>query len=261
MAGLDATPPGPLDSQLGSGIGRSLHIDDPVRLTQLHHVAEGGTPAPGRLADMLHFSLFGGNTPLIEFDERLTQLHENAARCDELRQISGILHDKIHRVAPLRAVTAVPLTVHARYSRDEACAAFGVTNPATVREGVKWVEAEQADIFFVTLTKTERHYSPTTMYADRAITPRLFQWESQSTTRSGSPTGQRYIHHATRGSTVHLFLRETKEADGNLGVPPYLYAGTMAYQNHTGDRPMRIQWHLNHPLPADIYHSARVAAG
>jgi superfamily II DNA or RNA helicase/HKD family nuclease len=261
MAGLDATPPGPLDSQLGSGIGRSLHIDDPVRLTQLHHVAEGGTPAPGRLADMLHFSLFGGNTPLVEFDERLRQLHQNAARCDELRQISGILHDKIHRIAPLQAVTAVPLTVHARYSRDEACAAFGITNPATVREGVKWVEAEQADIFFVTLTKTERHYSPTTMYADRAITPRLFQWESQSTTRGGSPTGQRYIHHAKRGSTVHLFLRETKEADGNLGVPPYLYAGTMAYQNHTGDRPMRIQWHLNHPLPADIYHAARVAAG
>jgi hypothetical protein len=114
---------------------------------------------------------------------------------------------------------------------------------------------------FVTLTKTEKHYSPTTMYADRAITPILFQWESQSTTRAGSPTGQRYIHHAQRGSTVHLFVRESKEPDGDLGAPPYLYAGTMAYVQHTGDRPMRIQWRLHHALPADVYHAARVATG
>jgi hypothetical protein len=112
----------------------------------------------------------------------------------------------------------------------------------------------------VTLTKTERHYSPTTMYADRAITPTLFQWESQSTTRTNSPTGQRYVHHAQRGSTVHLFLRQTKEPDGDLGAPPYLYAGTMTYLQHTGDRPMRIQWRLSNALPADIYQLARVAA-
>jgi hypothetical protein len=123
------------------------------------------------------------------------------------------------------------------------------------------VPGEQADLFFVTLVKTERHYSPSTMYADRAITPALFQWESQSTTSAASPTGQRYIHHAERGSTVHLFVRETLEADGGLGRPPYLYAGPMTYQSHGSDRPMRILWQLKHPLPADLYHAARVAAG
>jgi len=151
--------------------------------------------------------------------------------------------------------------VHARYSRDEACAAFGIADPSTVREGVKWVPDEQADLFFVTLTKTERHYSPTTMYADRAITPEVFQWESQSTTSTASPTGQRYIHHVRRGSTVHLFVRESKERDGDLGAPPYLYAGPMRYVQHNGDRPMRIIWRLEHPLPADVFHAARVAAG
>jgi hypothetical protein len=98
------------------------------------------------------------------------------------------------------------------------------------------------------------------MYADRAITESLFQWESQSTTRTDSPTGQRYIHHAERGSSVHLFLRESKEADGDLGAPPYLYAGPMTYVEHTGDRPMRIMWELAGPLPADMFHAARVAA-
>jgi hypothetical protein len=60
---------------------------------------------------------------------------------------------------------------------------------------------------------------------------------------------------------VHLFVRETKVADGALGVPPYLYAGPMTYVEHAGDRPMRILWRLHHPLPADVFHSARVAAG
>jgi hypothetical protein len=91
------------------------------------------------------------------------------------------------------------------------------------------------------------------MYEDRAITPELFQWESQSTTSTASPTGQRYVHHASRGSSVHLFLRESKERDGDLGVPPYLYAGRMRYVRHSGDRPMRILWRLDRPL--------RVAAG
>jgi hypothetical protein len=99
------------------------------------------------------------------------------------------------------------------------------------------------------------------MYQDRAITPSVFQWESQSTTSTASPTGQRYVNHASRGSSVHLFLRESKEADGDLGAPPYLYAGPMTYVQHSGDRPMRIRWRLTHPLPADVFHAARVAAG
>jgi hypothetical protein len=89
----------------------------------------------------------------------------------------------------------------------------------------------------------------------------LFQWESQSTTSEASPTGQRYVNHEARGSTVHLFVRETKEADGDLGAPPYCYAGTADYVSHSGDRPMKIIWHLKAELPADVFHAARVAAG
>ena len=99
------------------------------------------------------------------------------------------------------------------------------------------------------------------MYADRAISPTLFQWESQNATSDDRGAGERYVHHVERGSTVHLFFRETKEADGDLGAPPYLYAGPATYVSHTGDRPMRILWKLEHELPADIFHSARVATG
>jgi hypothetical protein len=110
----------------------------------------------------------------------------------------------------------------------------------------------------VTLQKTEAHFSPTTMYADHAITPTLFQWESQNATAERSQTGQRYVNHREMGTSVHLFVRESKTADGTLGTPPYLYAGPMSYVSHTGERPMRILWQLDHALPADVFHAAKV---
>jgi len=47
--------------------------------------------------------------------------------------------------------------------------------------------------------------APSTRYRDLALGPALFHWESQSNTTASSPTGQRTIHHATRGSRVFLF--------------------------------------------------------
>ena len=77
-----------------------------------------------------------------------------------------------------------------------------------MREGVKWLPEKQLDVFFVTLNKAEKDYSPTTMYNDYSINESLFHWQSQSTTAADSPTGQRYIHHRERGSKVLLFVRE-----------------------------------------------------
>ena len=68
----------------------------------------------------------------------------------------------------------------------------------------------QSDAFFVTLTKSESEYSPTTMYRDYAISPELFHWESQSTTSVASATGQRYLNHTAMGWNILLFTRDHK---------------------------------------------------
>ena len=268
-AGLETRPVGDDDERLGAAIGRMLHIDDPERLQFIEELLRETTPpAPpalgtraGRLLTMAHFALWGPNEPPDRIRAALMRLWSHAARREELLEMIGVLQSRIRRVTrPIDVTSNVPLHVHARYTRDEALGAFGVSNPGTVRQGVKWVADERADVFFVTLRKTERHFSPTTMYADRAVTPSLFQWESQNTTSEASPMGQRYLNHERLGSTVHLFIRETKEGDGGLGAPPYLYAGKMTYRSHTGDRPLRILWQLAEDLPADIFHDARVAS-
>jgi superfamily II DNA or RNA helicase len=264
-AGWDSDPAGPDDDALGAALGRMLHVDDPERLRFFQSVTEAATledtERARRLAAMLHFSLFDARTPFSGIEASLARLLASPGRAQELRELSGVLHDRIHRVAPALEIAGPrPLHVHARYSRNEALAAFGMENlNGAFGSGVRWVPGDQADVFFVTLVKSEAHFSPTTMYADHAISPTVFQWESQSTTAENSPTGKRYINHREMGSSVHLFIRETKTADGTLGTPPYLYAGPMSYISHTGERPMRILWHLDHALPADVFHAAKVA--
>jgi len=211
---------------------------------------------------MLHFALWGADEPIGVMQERLKQFWAHPSQREELSEVVGVLIESLGRVTkPLQLQGPVPLHVHARYSRDEALAAFGVDKPGAVRQGVRWVEDEAADLLFVTLRKTEKHYSPTTMYEDRAISPSLFQWESQSTTSSASPTGQRYANHRQRFSTVHIFIRESKESEGDLGAPPYLYCGPANYVSHSGDRPMRVLWKLEYDLPDEAFRAARVATG
>ncbi|QSO49287.1 DUF3427 domain-containing protein [Alicyclobacillus mengziensis] len=107
---------------------------------------------------------------------------------------------------------------------------------------------KKLDVFFITLDKSEKDYSPTTMYHDYAINDVLFHWQSQSTTPADSPTGQRYVHHKNTGNRIVLFTRERKV--DTAGTVPYTFLGLANYVSHTGSRPMNVTWRLHRPIPA-----------
>lgn len=143
-----------------------------------------------------------------------------------------------------------PLDLHCSYSRDQILVAMDFAKPSTVREGVKWLPDKNTDIFFITLNKSDKDYSPTTLYDDYSINEELFHWQSQSTTASSSPTGQRYINHKRLGSKILLFVREYKTDRITGGAGSYTFLGSANYVKHTGDRPMSITWKLDKPIPA-----------
>jgi hypothetical protein len=103
------------------------------------------------------------------------------------------------------------LQIHARYTRVEILAALGegagVLTPQW-REGVYDAKGAGVDVLAFTLDKTSGEFSPTTRYRDYAISRELIHWESQSTTRAASPTGQRYQRHAAMDRSILLFARE-----------------------------------------------------
>ncbi len=107
------------------------------------------------------------------------------------------------------------------------------------------------------MRKSEKAFSPTTMYRDYAISPDLFHWESQNATSTQSPTGDRYLHHLERGSRVVLFVRETPQNE--LGAAPFLCLGQASYVEHRGERPIAITWKLRRPMPGETFRQARVA--
>jgi hypothetical protein len=156
-----------------------------------------------------------------------------------------------------------PLTLHDLYTRDEVLAALGHwtrDEQKEMREGVLHLPAIKADVFLFTLNKTEKHFSPTTMYQDYAINEHLFHWQSQSTTSAQSPTGRRYIEHKALGYTVLLFGREEQRAN-DLSAP-FFFLGSAKYVSHSGSRPMSITWWLEPPLPAKLVRRmARLAVG
>ena len=109
----------------------------------------------------------------------------------------------------------------------------------------------------MTLEKSERDYSPSTLYKDYAISPMLFHWESQSGTTQASPTGQRYIHHRERGGHILLFVRTRQEQDGRTMA--YTLLGPADHESHKGDRPISFVWKLRRAMPAGFFREAKVA--
>ena len=150
----------------------------------------------------------------------------------------------------------MPLQVHARYTRIEILAAFGIGEGAKVapwQTGVYEAKNANADLFAFTLDKTSGGFSPTTRYRDYAISRDLIHWESQSVTRADSETGLRYRNHAARRPLDHA-VRPAAQRRPRVLVPR---AGHL--RGHEGEKPMAITWELQTPLPGDLFQSFAAA--
>ncbi len=182
--------------------------------------------------------------------ENLSTLAQNPRMLQELFSLLNYQFQHIDFIdEPVMFGFDCPLDLHCTYSRDQLLTALGYSRPSTIREGVKWLEDKKLDVFMVTLNKSDKDYSPTTMYNDYSISESLFHWQSQSTT-SSSPTGQRYINHKRYGTRILLFVREFKTDTINNVAEAYTFLGSASYVKHEDSRPMNITWKLDFPIPA-----------
>ena len=154
-----------------------------------------------------------------------------------------------------------PLDLHCDYTRDQILVALDFLKPSTVREGVKYLPDQKIDIAFVTLNKSDKDYSPSTMYQDYSVGEEFFHWQSQSTTSENSPTGQRYIHHRKKGTLFLLFVRENKTDRVSGGAGVYTFLGKANYVQHEGSRPMSILWKLERPIPVRLQKKTNELVG
>lgn len=207
---------------------------------------------------MLYYSFYQG-TPESQgvktFEEALSILCEsNKEMIEEAVEILDYNYRHIDFVNKhVDLGTAIPLDLNCSYSIDQIMAAFGYFNESkkpSFREGVKYFKEMKLDTFFITLNKSEKDYSPSTLYEDYAINEKLFHWQSQSRTSVESETGQRYINHLKTGNKVVLFVRENKRQEGLAA--PYTYLGEAEYVRHSGSMPISFVWRLKEEMLAGM---------
>lgn len=272
-AGLPTPPAGPAEDErdLLRAVGRMLHVDDPERVAFYRQVLAAPAPPPvaefderqRRLLLMLHFDLWGGRRGFPDLASAYAALWPHEAVRAELCELLGVLDARSEILArPAGIAPIVPLWTHASYTRDEVLGAYdfgSAAGPRQLREGVLAIPAAETDVFFITLHKAERDYSPTTMYRDYAISRDLFHWESQATQSDRSPSIQRYREHDARGGTIALFVRERKELETRTAAP-YVFLGPARYVSCSGSRPVAFTWGLLTPMPEELFELARSVA-
>ena len=181
--------------------------------------------------------------------EGICAFRENEALYQETLELLTVCLDRISVVGkPVNLDFPCPLDVHCSYTRAQILAALDFVEDYSVSEGVKHLREKNTDIFFTTLNKADKYYSPTTAYHDYSINEWLFHWQSQSTTSETSPTGKRYIAKKKGSGHALLFVREQKS--DIYGAQPFVFLGPVYYVKHEGSRPMNVTWRLEQPIPA-----------
>ena len=264
-AGLPTAAPGPHEKLLRRAIGRLLHVDD---LERLHTWRDwmGRTAAPDiaslsareqKLLRMLLVQMLDSVEGEMTLSAGAALLWEHEQVRAEMWELFDLLLGQIQHVPiSLPELPALPLSVHARYTRLEMLAAAQSDDRVKVRpwrEGVFYNSELRSDFFAFTLDKTSGQFSPTTRYRDYAISRELIHWESQSTTRADSPTGRRFQHHESTGNHILLFGRLSIEERA------FVFLGPGTYVSHVRELPMAITWRLRHPLPGDLFQQFAAA--
>lgn len=265
-AGVPVAPAGPHEAPLRRALGRLLHVDDDERIAAYRDLLESAVPLdvsamPERRRRLVRMLVAGlgdqvlTKTQPLQDGVRLLWTHPQVRA--ELIQLLVELDDRVdHLHGELPMHPEVPLQIHARYTRREILAAFGIGGGARVapwQTGVYDARGAGADLLAFTLDKSSGNFSPTTRYRDYAVSPRLIHWESQSITRADSETGLRYRHHERDGRSIMLFTRLRAEDRA------FWFLGPARYRGHVGEKPMAITWELHTPLPGDLYQAFAAA--
>ncbi len=239
------------DNDLARRLGWLLHTDDQRQLACIRRVAEQGVAyrpdgeVEVRRLRMLNYQLLdktgrGGGQTL------LAKLERSPAIRQEMAALAEVLESRTDLVfQPLPGMPDVPLCLHAGYGRREILSALGMQGDGEAissKAGVEWLHAVKRAAFFVTLDKT-KGFDGRIAYDDCALSPKRFQWQSQSSTAPTTEVGRRYLDAPGNGWTFLLFVQERPDE-------PFRALGPIARcLEYRGSKPITFVWELAVPIP------------
>lgn len=244
------------------GIGRLTHINSASQIRFIRRFLNDGcswqmSDRERCFATMLYYALFQEPVKNLGFgnmQEALETIRNYPLFVQEIRELTDYIMENLEfRTSVLSEAYPSALELHGCYSREEIFIIFGLQDENKQRKGhvagLQYVEDCDTELFFVTLNKSDKDFSPTTQYDDYFISADRFHWQSQNRDSHGN-RGDRYVHN--NGRRFMLFVRENKR-DGFGNTSPYYCMGMLNYLDSYGDFPMNIRWQLEQPaLPQFI---------
>lgn len=238
-----------------------VHIDDADQLKVMRSIASSAenkelSEENHRRLLMLCYQIAGGKGALT-IDDTLQRVRALPNICQELVELADYLDARITKIfRPLPGLRDTPLKLHSAYHIREILAAVGYyteTAASPFQAGVLRLTEQKIELLFVTLDKSDAMHEGVA-YDDYAISRSLFHWQSQSSTRPNTPTGQRYIQQASNGWQFQLFVRLNKQSS-------YRACGPVTFVSNHGEKPMNITWQLQEQLPDELFQAFSVIRG
>jgi len=214
---------------------------------------------------MLHYDVWQTAGGFETLEKSIQQIGKNKNLTNEIIEFLEIQINKINFLeSEVELPYKQPLKLHSRYTREQILAAFGFSTfkkKSSNREGVAENKGLNTELLFIDLIKSEKDFSPTTLYQDYAISDNLFHWQSQNATSSQTGKGLTYINQQKSEKVILLFVRE-KNVDEYKNTMAYVFLGKANLVDHYGSKPMNIKWKLEEPMPPYLWKvSSKMAIG
>ncbi|MHC1729084.1 MAG: DUF3427 domain-containing protein [Syntrophobacteraceae bacterium] len=267
---LGPIPDDPDITRLKKTLVRAASMTGPKEISLIRRVIE--YLAKGDVADAIEIagdaaiSIYyrmwgdkGGNVGIVSLEDAFEKLSRNTTILKDLDEVLDWAESETPVSGHIPELPfSCPFELHANYGMTDILAGLGQANIEKAGQrgiGVIPVASLKTYALLVTFQKTEREFSPSTMYADYPISRELLHWESQSNTTQRSESGKNLIFHEDRGYTILVFARGQKKRNGC--TVPFAYLGPAERVSYEGEKPIKMVWKLHRPIPVDMYEENR----
>ena len=190
-------------------------------------------------------------------EDAVSSLSQQLWFLDELRFMASLRLSQLSQTTKwLKVDDEAEIELYGCYSADEIHLLLENKLGRWQVFGTQYNAERKFAMVFVTLNKSDKEYSPSTLYEDYAISPNQFHWQSMNKVRRNSVEGRRITEQLTNGWKYLLFVRDSKQDEYGL-TNAYYCLGFMNYNSSHGECPMNVVWDMQQSIPAFILESAK----
>lgn len=214
---------------------------------------------------MFYYDLFENAGRFESLQDMLDALAADEPFCAEMKDVIPLLlkEQKAYEKQDNSKLIGFPLKLHGVYTKAQIQVAIGTSTldkKSSSREGVERNKHMNVEAMYVDIIK-DREIGSSTDYDDTALTPDLFQWDTQNRVKPDSKEGKAYIE---KKHTMLLFVREQNTfPEDKYRTMGYVYLGKVElssweYKNLGSRMQMQIIWKMLEPIPGSVMHYARI---